>query len=191
MTPTTISFVLTNSTTTDALAIILPAKALKGVTLAGKFLDSGTFLDASGTITLDAGQEAPARAISDLIEYADSYPDLQITAASIAATSQTQARQKFIRRRHIPFGAPTDELIAAIQGFGDEIDCVNHAFVEPFSSPTKNHSLIVKVLAGQTITLSLTVAIPSLNEAPAVPVADNTMLRQRGAVPVVNGRYVY
>lgn len=186
MTPTTISFVLTNSTTTDALAVLLPATALKADTLAGKFLAPGAFLDASGTITLNAGQETPVRTIGDLIEYAQSYPDLQITAASIAAPSQVQARQPFICRQHRPFGPPTDEIIADAQSFGTAIDAVNHVFAAPFSSPAKNCSLLVKVRAGQTITLSLTVRIPTLDAT-----ASDMGLRQRAAAPVINGQYAY
>ena len=186
MTPTTISFVLTNGTTTDAIAVLLPATALKADTLAGKFLELGSFLDASGTITLNAGQETPLRAIGDLIEYAESYPDLQITAASIAAPSQMQARQPFICRQHLPFSPPTDEIMADAQSFGAAIDAVNHAFAIPFSSPTKNCSLLLKVLAGQTITVSLTVQIPVLEAT-----APDMMLCQRAAAPVINGQYAY
>lgn len=183
MTQTDISFVISNATDNDALAVILPAPILKGKTLEGKFLAVGSFLDATGTVTLTATEKTPAGGIADLLEYAQNVPDLQVIGASIGSDSQSQARQSFIARTHLLAQAATDAVLADTIQFGHTPDSVQHTLMVPFSNPRKNASLLLPIKAHQTVAVTLSVCTPSLELTD--PMA------ARAAVPVINGAYQY
>lgn len=164
MQSTDIQFDLENPSEKDVMAVLIPAMLRRKGVLKGKFLHGTSFKDESGEFDIQVSAVSPEKAIDELNEYTSQLEDISIESVVVATSNLAQATLNFVEKTYVEFKQAIVKNIDTTATLVPGQSAVLHSFAQPFRSGHMK-SLEMKLLAGNKVTVTLRLSLPSLGNS--------------------------